>query len=285
MGQKSQFFRCFVAGNTISDGRKITPEMIDQVVETFDPDTYSPRINVEHVKGFSPEPPFNGYGDVIAVRAQDDVISVGSTTETRRALYAQVDANPQLVKLARGDQKPFPSVELTDSYAGTGKFGLVGLAFTDSPASIATQRLSFSRHAPGTVFAQGDEAVALELAATDPAGIAEAIRSGFAAVAALFARAPEKPGEVATPPSPTAPGAPANPPTPANDNPDPVAFAAALGASLATSVSAAVQPIADAQAAVRRDLDALAAKLAAEPADAFRRAPATGAGATHLTDF
>ncbi|WP_277981551.1 GPO family capsid scaffolding protein [Sphingomonas phyllosphaerae] len=276
MGQKSQFFRCFVAGNTISDGRTITPEMIDQVVETFDPATYSPRINVEHVKGFSPEPPFNGYGDVVAVRAQDDAISVGGTTETRRALYAQVDANPQLVRLARGDQKPFPSVELTDSYAGTGKFGLVGLAFTDSPASIATQRLSFSRHAPGTVFAQGDEAVALELSASDPAGIAEAIRSGFAAVAALFARAPEKPTEpeAETPPTP---------PTPANDNN--AAFAAALGASLATSVSAAVQPIADAQAAVRRDLDALAAKLATEPAEAFRRAPATGAGATHLTDF
>jgi len=275
MGQKSQFFRCFVAGNTISDGRQITPEMIDQVVETFDPNTYSPRINVEHVKGFSPEPPFNGYGDVVAVRAQDDAISVGGTTETRRALYAQVDANPQLVRLARGDQKPFPSVELTDSYAGTGKFGLVGLAFTDSPASIATQRLSFSRHAPGTVFAQGDEAVALELSAADPAGIAEAIRSGFAAVAALFARAPETPGEpeAETPPTP---------PEPANDN---AAAFAALGATLATSVSAAVQPIADAQAGVRRDLDALAAKLAAEPTDAFRRAPATGAGATHLTDF
>ena len=35
--------------------------------------------------------------------------------------------------LADKDQKPFPSVELTDNYAGTSKVGLIGLAFTDTP--------------------------------------------------------------------------------------------------------------------------------------------------------
>jgi hypothetical protein len=151
MGTKSKFFRAFVSGNTISDGRKITPEMIDQIVETFHVDTYRPRINIEHIAGYSPEPPFNGYGSVVAVKAEDVDITIDGKVEKRRALYCQVDANDQLVKLAKAEQKPFPSVELTDSYAGCGKVGLVGLAFTDTPASVGTQALKFSRAAPGTV--------------------------------------------------------------------------------------------------------------------------------------
>ena len=76
MGTKSKFFRAFVEGNTISDGRTITAGMIDEIVATFNRETYSPRINVEHIAGYSPEPPFNGYGDVYAVKAQDDQITI-----------------------------------------------------------------------------------------------------------------------------------------------------------------------------------------------------------------
>ena len=271
---KSQYFRCFVAGSTISDGRTITPEMIDQIVETFNAETYTPRINVEHMKGYSPEPPFNGYGSVIGVKAQDDEITIDGKTEKRRALYAQVDGNAQLVKLAKADQKPFPSVELTPSYAGIDKIGLIGLAFTDSPASIATQRLQFSRSAPGTFHAHGADAVALEFEAApaDPAGIADAIKTGFAGIAALFSRGePEKKEE----PKPK--------PEAANDNF--AAFATAIGDQMATQLAAAIQPIADAQAKFRNDFDALAAKLEKQPDGNFSRAPATGGNGTVLTDF
>lgn len=271
---KSRFFRCFVAGSTISDGRTITPEMIDQIVETFNAETYTPRINVEHMKGYSPEPPFNGYGSVIAVRAQDDEITVAGKTEKRRALYAQVDGNPQLVKLARTDQKPFPSVELTPSYAGLDKVGMIGLAFTDSPASIATQRLQFARHAPGSFHAHGADAVTLEFegAPADTIGITDAIRHGFATVAAMFARSePEKKD------------ASRSVPEPANDNL--ATFATAIGDQLATQLAAAIQPIAEAQAQFRTDLDALTTTLADTPDDRFRRAPATGGTGALLTDF
>lgn len=151
---KSNWFRVFVAGQTVSDGRQITPEMIDEMVETFDPETYTPRINIEHISGYSPEPPFNGYGSVIGLKAQDDTFNIAGKSEVRHALYAQVDGNPQLVELRKpeNDQKPYPSVEITGSYAGTGKTGLVGLAFTDNPASIGTQALKFARSGPGTVF-------------------------------------------------------------------------------------------------------------------------------------
>lgn len=274
MGTKSKFFRVFVEGETISDGRKITPEMIDECVATFNVATYTPRINIEHIAGYSPEPPFNGYGDVIAVSAKTESFTIAGKAENRRALYAQVDANDQLVTLAERDQKPFPSVELTPSYAGTGKFGLVGLAFTDTPASIGTQRLQFSHRAPGTVFASAADAVAIEFEArpVGATGIADAIRSGFAALGTMFARAePEKPVE--TPPV-----------KPANDNFDPAAFAKAIGDTMATNMATVLKPVTDAQAAFRTEFDALKAQLERTEQPNFTRPPATGGGGAIVAD-
>ncbi len=275
MGTKSQLFRVFVEGETISDGRKITAEMIDQIVETFNLKTYTPRINIEHIAGYSPEPPFNGYGDVIAVEARDDDFTIAGKTEKRRALYAQVDANDQLVKLGKADQKPFPSVEITGSYAGSGKTGIVGLAFTDTPASIGTERLKFSSRAPGTVFAFGAEPVAMEFegAPSDGTSIADQIAAGFARVAGMFkASAPEP----VTPPVPPK----QERQEPANDN-----MANAITA-LGVTFAAAIKPLADAQAKTAADLAALQGKLDTTEQPGFSRAPATGApsNAQHATD-
>lgn len=273
---KSKYFRCFVAGSTISDGRTITPDMIDQIVETFNADTYTPRINVEHMKGYSPEPPFNGYGSVIALRKQDDEITIDGKTEKRRALYAQVDGNDQLVKLAKADQKPFPSVELTPSYAGIDKVGLIGLAFTDSPASIATQRLQFSRNAPGSFHAHGADAVALEFEA-DPAadlGKVESAMAGFfsALTAKFTGKEPEKPKEEPKPK-----------PEAANDNF--ATFAAEMITAVSGAIGAAVKPVIDAQAQDRAAFNDLKARLEKQPDNSFSRPPATGGNGALLTDF
>lgn len=269
---KSKFFRAFVEGNTISDGRKITAEMIDDSVATFNAETYSPRINVEHIAGFSPEPPFNGYGTVLAVKAQDDEFTIAGKTETRRALYMQVDGNKQLVKLATDDQKPFPSVELTDDYAGTGKFGLVGLAFTDNPASIGTQKLQFSRSAPGTNFAIGAEATQLEFEQDE---VVDNIgdRIGAAIAKAFSAIAPKK-----EEPKPEAK---------ADVTFDPAAFSQATQAAMTGALTAFAQSM-DAKlgpiAQLRTDLDALKGQLESEPGTNFTRKPASGVAAAHLTD-
>jgi len=267
MAKLSKFFRAFVAGQTISDGRTITDEMIDDVVATFNRDTYSPRINIEHIAGFSPEPPFNGYGDVAAVKAQDDDFTIDGKSEKRRALYVQVDANDNLVKLSANGQKPYPSVELTPDYAGTGKVGLVGLAFTDTPASIGTQKLQFSRTAPGTIFSASDQAVAIEFD-QGTAGVADAIVAGFSKLAAMFGRQAEQQEQKAEPA-----------PKPANDNFDAHAFTKAMG----DAVAAAVKPAHDAIAEFRGEMADLKGKLEATPAG-FSRPPASGGGGQHLTD-
>lgn len=202
MGTKSKLFRAFVEGNTISDGRQITAEMINDIVATFNLDTYTPRINIEHISGYSPEPPFNGYGDVIAVEARDDDIVIDGKSQKRRALYVQVEGNDQLTALAERGQKPFASVEITDSYAGCGKTGLVGLAFTDIPASIGTQKLNFSRRAPGTLFSTGMETAiefdSLAAPAAETTGLIAAMTSFFS----QFAAGPGQPSEPVTPPKP-----------------------------------------------------------------------------------
>jgi hypothetical protein len=275
MGTKSKFFRAFVEGQTISDGRKIEAEWIDQIVETFHVETYTPRINVEHLSGYSPEPPFNGYGSVIAVRSQIDDITIDGKTEKRKALYCQVDANDQLVALVASNQKPYPSVELTPSYAGIAKVGLIGLAFTDKPASIATQSLQFSRTSPGTLFAAASEGVAVEFETSpaDPAKVEGAIASLFSALATrIRGGEPEKKTD-----SP--------PPRPANDNFDPAAFSVQIGEAVASSMAAGLAPVTQAQAAMDARFTALEAKLASTPEpQLFSRTPSTGGGNGVLTD-
>jgi len=268
MGTKSKFFRAFVEGQTISDGRTVTAEMVDEIVATFNIETYTPGINIEHISGFSPEPPFNRYGDVIAVRAQTDDITIAGNTEKRRALYAQIDAHDALVDLSAKGQKPFPSVELTPDYSGAQKIGLVNIAFTDNPASIATQKLSFSRSAAvyRTLYSSGTEAIAVEFepAAPDSASISDAIAQGFAKLGAMFtSKEPEKPKE--------------QPVKPANDNFDAARFAAEMGKLVVEQVAAAIKPNADALTALDARFSALEGKLQSTPENGFSRQPATGA--------
>ncbi|MEG8014237.1 GPO family capsid scaffolding protein [Sphingomonas sp. 22R3R2A-7] len=108
MGTKSKPFRAFVEGETISDGRKVTPEMIDECVATFAPATYSPRINLEHVSGYSPEPPFNGYGDVVSLEAKTDDIVIAGKSEKRHALYAIVEGQRPAGRAGPGRPEAIP---------------------------------------------------------------------------------------------------------------------------------------------------------------------------------
>ncbi|QDK32577.1 GPO family capsid scaffolding protein [Sphingomonas sp. IC081] len=279
---KSKFFRVFVEGFTASDGRKIEASWIEDIVSTFNVGTYTPRINCEHIKGFSPEPPFNAYGSVSAVKAQTDELVIDGETVRRRALYAQIEPNEQLLKINKQGQKIFTSVEISPDFGGTGKVGLIGLAVTDNPASLGTEALSFSalkpmfdarKQHPDNLFSAAIEAdIGMEDGPADTAGMAEAAKSGIlAAFATMFKT--EKPKEQAAPPK-----------APANDNSfDVAAFSTALG----EQVVLAVKPAYDTIAELRADFAKLKAQLESEeqPQD-FTRAPATGGGgnATFLTD-
>ena len=137
---KTKFFRVATSGATI-DGREITPAHIDQMAASYKPETYGARVWVEHLRSFLPDSPFKAYGDVLAVKAED-------AGDGKRALFAQIDATEDLVKLNKDRQKVYWSIEIDPNFAGTGQAYMVGLALTDSPASTGTEMLKFSLSKP-----------------------------------------------------------------------------------------------------------------------------------------
>ncbi|SFQ38456.1 Phage capsid scaffolding protein (GPO) serine peptidase [Pseudomonas sp. NFPP07] len=64
--------------------------------------------------------------------------------EKKLALFAQLEPNEALLALNKQGQKVYTSVEINPSFADTGKAYLVGLAITDTPASLGTEALQFS---------------------------------------------------------------------------------------------------------------------------------------------
>lgn len=155
---KSKFFRVAVEGATATDGRTIERSWIQDIAGNYKPETYGARVNMEHIRGFSPQPPFNAYGDVLSVKAEEVTIDLNNVKEKRLALFAEIAPTADLVTLTKDKQKIYTSIEVAPNFANTGKAYLVGLAITDSPASLGTEILQFS--------AKADDAAAAALKAT-----------------------------------------------------------------------------------------------------------------------
>jgi Phage capsid scaffolding protein (GPO) serine peptidase len=147
MAMKSKWFRVAVEGAT-TDGRELSKADILDMAETYNRETYGARVNLEHFRGLTAGSPFDMLGDVLALRSQEDELIIGAKTEKRTCLYAEVAPLPNLIALSKAGQKIFTSVEVQPDFAKTGKAGLVGLAVTDSPASLGTEVLTFAAKNP-----------------------------------------------------------------------------------------------------------------------------------------
>ena len=282
---KSKFFRVAVEGATATDGRTISAQEINEMAAGFNRETYGVRINMEHLRGFSPQPPFNAYGDVLALEARDIDLTIDGKVQKRRALYAQIDPTPALVELNRARQKIYTSVEIAPNFATTGKAGLVGIAVTDSPASLGTEILAFS--------AKTDDAVAKAIAAdfnrrkTNPANhFSAALETTFEvegtaepslkdSIASFFRDMlkPEATTAAAAAAVSAAPLAPADPTA---------AFSAALE-KLGEKLDVRLQAFSTKLDGLRTDHDVLKAQLDGTPKHTSRPASSGGSGA-ELTD-
>lgn len=168
--QKSKFFRIAVEGAT-TDGRNIERKWIEQMAKSYSPTKYGARINMEHLRGIHPDSPFKAYGDVLALEAREET----GEHAGKLGLYAQIAPLPELVELTKKKQKIYTSCEVNPNFADTGEAYLVGLAVTDSPASLGTQVLSFAaknpdaspfahrKQSPTNVFTAAVDEVAIEL--------------------------------------------------------------------------------------------------------------------------
>lgn len=140
----SKWFRIGVEGDTC-DGRVIDANDINQMAESFDQRVYGCRINLEHLKSYSPDSTFRRYGDVIGLKAE--TIDDDSALNGKRALFAQISPTDELVLMNKDRQKIYTSMEIRPNFANSGKAYLVGLAVTDDPASLGTEMLEFSAKA------------------------------------------------------------------------------------------------------------------------------------------
>lgn len=286
----SKFFRVAVEGATV-DGRTIERKWISDIAETYAPATLTARVNCSHIVGYSPEPPFNAYGSVTAVKAEEFELEVGGQKVKRLALYAEIDANDQLVAVNKAGQKLFTSAEIHPDFAGTGKAYLVGLAITDTPASLGTEVLKFAALSRSNAFSPAlDTTVEFVAEPADAAAIGNSIGRAILNFITGAGQAGQE-GAKAAPEAKTPPAvqdAPQGGQGAANDNTfDPQAFASALAAPLAEQIAAASKPTNDAVAALTTRFDELETRLTTtDRGGQVERLAAAGGGSTSaiLTD-
>lgn len=128
----TKFVKVAQSGPTV-DGRNIDPQWLRDMAETYDPAVYRAKIWPDHLR-FG-----NNYGSVVALKVEeaDGVVS----------LYASLAVNAQYLWDNQYDQRLNFSIEHLENFAGSGKSYLGGLGVTDSPASLGTDELKFSRRA------------------------------------------------------------------------------------------------------------------------------------------
>ena len=293
MGKLSKFICVAVAGATC-DGRTIEENWITEMAETYNPATYTARINMEHIRGFSADPPFCAYGDVKAAEARVIDLSIGGKTEKRRALFVQFDALDNLVTLNAKGQKLFTSIEVNPNFAGTGKAYLQGLAVTDSPASLGTEMLEFAgklgdksplasrKVDKGNYFSAASE---LKIEFEDPAPAQPEHAGLFAAATAFFKQFTEGKGdgggEKKDDPAPPAPPAPAPSQAPGNDSFG--ALSQGLEKMLEGFTAFTTSVTADV-ASIRTELGTVKASIENTDGGAPKRPAASGAGNFTATD-
>lgn len=139
------------SGPTI-DGRVISAQDVTDMAESYDPEEYTANIWYEHIRVFG------NLGKVVELKAEKD-------GKGRMCLFAKIAPSDDLIYLNNNGQKLFTSIEIQPEFADTGKAYLAGLAVTDSPASLGTTELQFSRRLqqPENFFAEPVELGALEL--------------------------------------------------------------------------------------------------------------------------
>lgn len=285
MPQKSKWFRVATEGAT-TDGRAIERSWIEQMAKNFSQAKYGARVWIEHMRGLLPDSAFAAQGDVVAVKAE-------AVEDGKLALFAQIKPLESLIAMNKAGQKLYTSIEVDPNFAGTGEAYLVGLAVTDSPASLGTELLQFAKQHPAasplahrktnanTLFTAGQE-FTLELEEATAPSTAPADPSVFNSVVAAFAKAL---GLSAAPAAstPAAPAAAA-----------PAAFAAEQQAAVAQALEglkAFGQQQNAAMDALRGEFSALSAKhselvtkLSQQPADPARPSASGGHG-QQLAEF
>lgn len=148
-------FRVAVSGNTV-DGREIQPQHLRDAAANYDLEVYAARVNIEHILSPYPGSDFGAMGDVVALSAED--ITEGPLAG-RTGLYAEIEPSERMKQMTDKGQKVYSSIELHPQFALNGKAYMMGLAMTDTPASLGTERLKFAAQQRASVMAFNNQQV------------------------------------------------------------------------------------------------------------------------------
>lgn len=129
---------CILQAGTTVDGRVIEQKIIDEIAESYNPETYTARINEEH-NDWSYK-----FGSVLSVEKRED------------KLFAVIKPNSMLLRAVEQGQLLHTSCEYFEQFSDTGKAYLTGLALTDSPASLGTTQIHLSSKDDGKVQVQSN---------------------------------------------------------------------------------------------------------------------------------
>lgn len=148
-------FRVAVSGNTV-DGREIQPQHFRDAAANYNLEVYAARVNIEHILSPYPGSDFGAMGDVVALSAED--ITEGPLAG-RTGLYAEIEPSERMKQMTDKGQKVYSSIELHPQFALNGKAYMMGLAMTDTPASLGTERLKFAAQQRASVMAFNNQQV------------------------------------------------------------------------------------------------------------------------------
>lgn len=124
------------SGPTV-DGRNIEPQWLLDMAETYDPDVYTAKLWLDHMR-------YASYGSVRALKAEKDGDIV--------RLFARISPSRSLLQMNQvWEEYLHFSIEPTENFAETGKCYLTGLGMTDMPASLGTEEMRFAT-VPGRTF-------------------------------------------------------------------------------------------------------------------------------------
>ncbi|MBR7332047.1 GPO family capsid scaffolding protein [Klebsiella pneumoniae] len=132
-------FKVMTSGATI-DGRNVTRAQIHAMAAAYDPSVYGARVNIEHILSPFPDSVFSAMGDVVALSAED--INEGPLAGEAH-LFAEIEPTQRMKDMIADGKKVYSSIEMHPNLPLTKGPYLTGLAMTDTPASLGTDKLKF----------------------------------------------------------------------------------------------------------------------------------------------
>ncbi|MEB7742583.1 GPO family capsid scaffolding protein [Escherichia coli] len=127
---------CIATSGPTADGREIDPQWLIDAAETYSRNVYTAMLWPYHENDIA-------FRQFTANMGEVDELKTETGEDGKIRLFARLVPNQFLIEANRMGQKLFTSVELAPDFARSGRDYLIGVAVTDIPGSLGTEKLRF----------------------------------------------------------------------------------------------------------------------------------------------